>query len=243
MTTAAALALVVVGCGESGGEAADAKVMPDVVEMQLDVALSDIERAGFEDEVEILGGGTFGVVDESNWTVCEQLPAAGEPLTGTPRVTVDRSCGEEAAESTTTVAESTTSAAPPPAPPVPEETLTATNSPELAAILGGSECSAAIGEFAAKHPGRTIEFDGSVITVAPHGSFDILVAPGDLGPASTVGPQFQFQNVGTAELGLTGDNVPDNLSPGVKLHVVAKVLEYDSGSCLFILELVSTSVR
>lgn len=33
-------------------------VMPDVVERTLDVALSDIKRAGFEDEVEVLGGGT-----------------------------------------------------------------------------------------------------------------------------------------------------------------------------------------
>ena len=112
--------------------------MPDVVEMQLDVALSDIERAGFEDEVEILGGGTFGVVDESNWTVCEQLPAAGEPLTGTPRVTVDRSCGgEEAAESTTTVAESTTSTAPPTTvAPIPEETLTVGQQPRAGSDPG-----------------------------------------------------------------------------------------------------------
>lgn len=82
------------GCGSDEGTAA-APTMPDVVGSQLDVALSDIERAGFEDEVEVLGGGALGVVVESNWQVCEQLPAAGEALTGEPRLTVDRSCGED----------------------------------------------------------------------------------------------------------------------------------------------------
>jgi hypothetical protein len=72
--------------------------MPDVMGLQLDAALSDIERAGFEDEVEILGGGTFGVVNESNWQVCDQLPAAGEAMTLVPRLTVDRSCPNAAGQ-------------------------------------------------------------------------------------------------------------------------------------------------
>ena len=74
----------------------DAVLMPDVVGLRLDVALSDIERAGFSDDVEVLGGGVFGVVDESNWQVCEQVPAAGQGLTAPPRITVDRSCGNSA---------------------------------------------------------------------------------------------------------------------------------------------------
>ena len=69
--------------------------MPDVVGKRLDVALSDVERAGFSDEVEVLGGGFFGVVDESNWKVCEQSPAAGE-LVSAPRLTVDRTCDDDA---------------------------------------------------------------------------------------------------------------------------------------------------
>lgn len=62
-----AIALSVAGC--SGGEP---NTMPDVVGKRLDIALSDVERAGFDDEVEVLGGGAFGVLDESNWTVCSQ---------------------------------------------------------------------------------------------------------------------------------------------------------------------------
>lgn len=34
----------------------------------------------------------FGVVDQTNWTVCDQDPAPGETVSGTPRLTVDRSC-------------------------------------------------------------------------------------------------------------------------------------------------------
>jgi hypothetical protein len=58
----------------------------------LDIALSDIKRAGFEDEVEVVGGGAFGVVDESAWTVCEQEPAAGSTIGSAPRLVVDRTC-------------------------------------------------------------------------------------------------------------------------------------------------------
>ena len=93
LAVAGVLVLGLAGCG-SGED----PVMPDVVGQQLDVALSDIERAGISDEVEVLGGGLFGVVDESNWEVCDQIPAAGEAVTDAPRVTVDRSCSDDAAE-------------------------------------------------------------------------------------------------------------------------------------------------
>lgn len=68
--------------------------MPDVTGKKLDVANSDIKLAGFEDEVEVIGGGVFGVVQESNWEVCEQTPAPGEPLTKAPRLKIDRDCGK-----------------------------------------------------------------------------------------------------------------------------------------------------
>ena len=90
---AAFLLLGLTGCGSD-----EAAVMPDVTGLQLDVALSDIERAGFTDEVDVLGGGMFGVVDESNWVVCEQEPGAGQSLNTAPRLTVDRSCGTDDSE-------------------------------------------------------------------------------------------------------------------------------------------------
>ncbi len=54
--------------------------MPDLTAKRLDIALSDLDRAGYGDEPEVLGGGMFGVVDESNWTVCDQAPARVSPL-------------------------------------------------------------------------------------------------------------------------------------------------------------------
>lgn len=90
----AILLLGLTGCGP----AEPAPVMPEVTGLRLDVALSDIERAGSTDEVEVLGGGMFGVLDESNWTVCDQEPLTGQPMTSTPRLTIDRSCGDGEAE-------------------------------------------------------------------------------------------------------------------------------------------------
>ena len=81
------LGSLLAGCGSSGNGENAATPMPLVTGLQLDVALSDIEAAGFSNEVEIIGGGTFGVVDESNWTVCEQSPAAGQALAN-PLLTV-----------------------------------------------------------------------------------------------------------------------------------------------------------
>jgi hypothetical protein len=89
--TACTLLLAVAACSES-----ETTTMPDLVGKRLDVALSDVERAGFDDEVEVIGGGMFDVVDESNWTVCTQEPASGSPLSAPPRVTVERSCDGDA---------------------------------------------------------------------------------------------------------------------------------------------------
>jgi len=102
------LALGLASCGQ-----AEPAVMPDVTGQQLDVAKSDIGRAGHSGDVEVVGGGLFGVVDESNWTVCEQLPSAGETVTGTPRLTVDRTCDEDADSAGEAPAEESTPAATP----------------------------------------------------------------------------------------------------------------------------------
>jgi hypothetical protein len=89
-----AAALILSGCSSE----AEPAVMPDVVGRTLDVAKSDIERAGYTKSIEVLGGGMFGVIDESNWEVCEQLPAAGTVVDVEPRLTVDRSCGGDESE-------------------------------------------------------------------------------------------------------------------------------------------------
>lgn len=86
-STVIAVMLLVAGCSGEG-----AVTMPDVVGKGLDVAISDVKRAGIHDEVEVLGGGMFGIVDKSNWTVCSQEPQTGAEVPSAPRLTVDRSC-------------------------------------------------------------------------------------------------------------------------------------------------------
>lgn len=80
-------------CGGDGS--GNAALMPAVEGLRLDVAISDLSAQGVaEEDVEVVGGGTFGVLDESNWEVCEQSPAAGTPIAAV-RLIVDRSCGPE----------------------------------------------------------------------------------------------------------------------------------------------------
>ena len=77
--------------------------------------------------------------------------------------------------------------------PNDEQVLTTANSEEFAALLAlPDNCDETIASFVAKYGGRTIEFNGSIADMANHGDYDtrydILVAPGDKGPESSVGP-------------------------------------------------------
>ena len=62
------LAAVASGCG------GEARTVPDVVGRRLDVAQETLDDRGLG--YETIGGGTFGIVVTSSWTVCEQKPAA-----------------------------------------------------------------------------------------------------------------------------------------------------------------------
>lgn len=86
----AALVAVLVGvsaCGASGP-------VPDVSGDRLDVAKAKMDDAGYKTEE--VGGGAFGVVVESNWTVCETDPPAGTSAEGKVRLVIDRSCSDTA---------------------------------------------------------------------------------------------------------------------------------------------------
>ncbi|PCE15577.1 hypothetical protein AUC47_11855 [Microbacterium sp. SZ1] len=95
ISAALILGLALTACGSG-----EPTVMPDVIGSTLEKAKSDIERAGFSSDVEVLGGGMFGILDDSAWMVCEQLPDAGDAISGEPRLTVDRSCGGGAEQQT-----------------------------------------------------------------------------------------------------------------------------------------------
>ncbi|MGY1827006.1 DUF4839 domain-containing protein [Blastococcus sp. SYSU DS0541] len=142
-----------------------------------------------------------------------------------------------------------------PTTPVPttsatDETLTVENNADLAALLALTQPNApAVSEFAAKYRGRTIEFDGNIAYLNPHGSYttryDLLILSGDYSSeAASPGPNFQFRDVNiTNDLQLTGPNVPDTIGVGNNLHIVARVGDYNSTQELFLLEPVRTEVR
>jgi hypothetical protein len=271
VTAGLLLVFGLVGCGTEEGSAAPA--MPDVVGEQLDVASSDIKRAGYEGEVEVVGGGTFGVVTESNWQVCEQLPAPGEPMDETPRLTVDRSCSdaaqepsEEAAEPEDTQKPSEEAAEPevtqkpnedPPAPVETQEVLTAENSEALAALLSGSDCDDTVEAFAAEFAGRTLAFNGNFALMD-----DLGGVPND--PAarfSTANTEVRYDvliyggdfdsasgpSFKFADVGIADlnlvGNVPATVGTGDNVRINATVDSFNRMQCLFFLRPVSVELR
>ncbi|MEU4621301.1 DUF4839 domain-containing protein [Actinoplanes sp. NPDC023801] len=156
----------------------------------------------------------------------------------------------KAAPSTTTAAPSRKpSAAPTPAasesPAI--EVITSRNSREFAALLKADTCDQANVDFAAEYTGRTVGFDGSIVDMAPHGDYDtrydFVLAPGNKGPKSTVGPTFKYEDVNVFDLNLTGDKIPDTVGEGDRFRFVAEVREFNTVQCLFYLDPVSTEVR
>jgi beta-lactam-binding protein with PASTA domain len=134
-----ATAVGVAGCGSEQ----DA-VMPDVKGKQLDVAKSAITDAGVSDEVKVDGGGTFGVIKESNWEVCAQSPAAGIVVGEAPRLTVDRSCDDVAVATKPAEPDERRTAADTTQPPAAEPSdadaaLSRKGNAELSALLKVSE--------------------------------------------------------------------------------------------------------
>jgi hypothetical protein len=245
LVVASMLVVGLVGCSGDKDRA-----MPDVAGKKLDAALSDIKQAGFKDDVDVDGGGAFGIIDKSNWEVCEQTPAAGEALTKAPRLKVERDCNKQDDEPS-----EQPSAEPSPEPeptgiasPTAKPTLTVENSPQLKALLQVDDpCDDKVASFAAKYDGTTIEFDASVADVANHGSYetryDFLIAPGDKGPQSTRGPSFKFEDVNYTDLHVTNAGDRSSVSEGDLLRVVAKVDNYNPTQCLFFLEPVRTAFR
>jgi len=64
--------------------------LPSFVGQRLDVAKASAEDAGVG--VEVIGGGLFGVVEDANWTVCDQDPDPGTVSVDRVNLIVDRAC-------------------------------------------------------------------------------------------------------------------------------------------------------
>lgn len=128
------------------------------------------------------------------------------------------------------------------------EVITSENNSEFAALLKAADaCGDANADFATKYAGRTVTFNGSIVNMAPHGDYetryDILLAPGDKGPNTTVGPAFQYEDVNMADLSLTGKDVPAAIDVGDKFRFVAEVGDFNAVQCLLHLDPVSTETR
>jgi hypothetical protein len=68
--------------------------MPQLIGKRLDIAKSDLKSLDVEEEqIDDVGGGTFGAVDETNWTVCDQEPGSGAELSDRVRLLIARTCG------------------------------------------------------------------------------------------------------------------------------------------------------
>lgn len=67
--------------------AAPTLVPTDLIGARLDVAEAELDPLGIS-YVEI-GGGTFGIIVESNWFVCQTKPAAGKPIIGSLQLIVN----------------------------------------------------------------------------------------------------------------------------------------------------------
>lgn len=236
------LGLCLSGCGDD-----KPVLMPDVTGKKLDAAYFGMEKAGLEDKdaVEVEGGGPFGVIVESNWTVCKQAPAAGKVMGEAPVLSVKRSCAKKPVKTTKPSTKAKPTASTTPRMPT---ILTTSNTPDLKALLESSaECSDAIGRFAEKYEGKTVRFDGHVADVAPHGDydtrFDFLIFAGDFDPNSARGPSFQFRDKNYLNLGLTGPNIPDSVTAGQNYTFTADVGEFNGDNCLFQLTPVETTAR
>ncbi len=126
--------------------------------------------------------------------------------------------------------------------------LTVANSEELAALLAvGDYCDESIERFANRYTGRTIAFDGSIANMATRADYDtrydILLGAGDDGAKTGLGPAFRFEDVNVLELNLIGANMPDRVGVGDKFRFIVEVDEFDSDSCIFVVEPVSTEGR
>ncbi|XUM03643.1 DUF4839 domain-containing protein [Streptomyces venezuelae ATCC 10712] len=125
--------------------------------------------------------------------------------------------------------------------------ITPQNNPEFAALLKAESCDDANLDFATRHEGQEVAFNGSIVNMGTHGDYDtrydFLLGPGDKGPNTTVGPAFKYEEINIFDLKLTGKKIPAAVSAGDKFRFVAEVGEFNADQCLFFLDPVSTEIR
>lgn len=126
--------------------------------------------------------------------------------------------------------------------------LTVENCEDLANLLSLKDpFDPSVAEFAEEYKGCIIEFDGCIAYLNNHGDYntryDILLYGCDYSETSGSGPNFQFEDVGVHDLGIKDLYLPDYITAGRNVHIVAEVEEFDPNSGLFKLDPVSITDR
>lgn len=129
-----------------------------------------------------------------------------------------------------------------------EEILTPENNGELAALLAVKDpADSIVGKFAKDYDGRIIKFDGNIANMMNHENYktryDILMYAGDYSETKVIGPNFKFEDANVFDLKLSGSNIPDNISQGLNLHIMAKVAGYNEVQEIFFLKPISIEIR
>lgn len=131
-----------------------------------------------------------------------------------------------------------------------EINLTIDNCEELKTLLAvKAEIDPLYSKFADTYEGATIEFDGCITYIANHDNYDtrydILLSAGDYIDENTAnpGPIFKIADVNTMNLGINDLFLPEFVSIGSNVRVVAKVLEFNSNTGLFFLEPILVTER
>jgi len=115
-----------------------------------------------------------------------------------------------------------------------QDILTAANNAEFAAILKVQDPGdPRVEAFVSKYSGRTIEFDGNVASMLPHGDTqtleDVLINSGDHSDTSASGPNFEF-------MGVSKYHLPTGLDNGMNVHVIAEIMDYEESPQLLLLQ-------
>lgn len=103
--------------------------------------------------------------------------------------------------------------------------------------------------FVDGYEGTTIQFDACVVFIANHGDYntryDLLLYAGDYVDENTVnpGPVFRFKDVNVSDMGISDLFLPDFLSVGSNVLVMAVVEEYDPDQGLLFLDPIEVSER
>lgn len=102
-----------------------------------------------------------------------------------------------------------------------------------------------IAQFANSHIGDTIEFDGYMGDIAPHGTYttryDFLVCVGDSDDPA-VGPNFHFTDFSYSDMHFD-NNSPDDVYRNDEFRFTAEILSFNETTGLFELRPVSTVYR